>query len=315
MINLKPLQQLNKGTARETAVYVNGNTVLCTPGPMAPADTVWLEKQMLAGILGKQIRNKNNAAYFVPALIGVDDDGNGRPVTIQERAPGRMIDAAYFQTLSPADHVVIYDALANFINDMAHVDTIRTQSAMLDEKRPFDESVGAMFERLTAAEIDTVRGAKTWFDRVAKNDASYILSHADMNPGNILYDASTKTVSFLDLVEARYMVADQVLKDFQKLPWLDVAHLRSKIEKLPGAKQIVFDVNPTLVNMRNALNNFKWSANWFIDNPNANPAQINLKTKILKTQVADIKTLLKEAAIQTVKNNRAMGNAALRGRS
>lgn len=290
------LQQINTNDVRESIVYADGDAVVCVPGPSAPAANVWLEKQRHAGDIAARVGAIGNPNYFVPVNMGVSFDENGTPRVRKQRAPGRALNSAYFATLSARDRDVIYRAIANFISDMSQIKPVLTQGQELDIQTKFGAVIERLRPHLEPDIIDGVIQSKKWFDIACKNDASVIFAHGDMNPNNIFYDATTRTVSFLDLADATYQNAAYVFeKDFAKLEWLDINRVRREFTQIPRQMTVITTTNPIIVKMRGLLKNFVWAADGFLQNQ-SRPQVAKIMQADLRTQAINIMNQCASAA-------------------
>ena len=303
------LQQINTNRARETIAYADGDVVVCMPGPQAPIASVWLDKQKYSSDIAAHVAGMKNPAYFVPKTLEITADENGNPVVRKERATGHALDAQYVATLSSADMDIIYRAIANFINDMAHVRPIMSQREMLDTDIAFADVLNNAKTYLSPDEANIVLRAKDWFDNASTDDAAVVFAHGDMNGDNIFYDDKTHTVSFLDFADSAYQVGNYMLeRDFAKLPWLDINRVRREYSALTkGAVKL--ESRPAIEKMRNALKNFKWSVQALAANPNASQKIINIRIADLQVQVKNIDAIYADVHSMTRSaDNTSSGN-------
>lgn len=200
------IKTLNHG--RETyAVYYGDEFVLKRPLPTfdATACDAWLAKQHKTKEAIDRIRAVGNPLYNVPAMRFINDD---EYQILEERAPGVPLTSDVYRTLSRRQRYEIINSLASFLVDM-------------NESQP----IGAPQPQKIASELKFMRldnfietKMPKWFNknevrqmsRIRDQVASFqyttrmAWSHCDLNPGNVLYDARTSKISFIDFAEAGY---------------------------------------------------------------------------------------------------------------
>lgn len=200
------IKTLNHG--RETyAVYYGDEFVLKRPLPTfdATACDAWLAKQHKTKDAIDRIRAVGNPLYNVPAMRFINDD---EYQILEERAPGVPLTSDVYRTLSRRQRYEIINSLASFLVDM-------NESQPIGAPQPHKIASELKFARLDNF-IETKM--PKWFNknevrqmsRIRDQVASFqyttrmAWSHCDLNPGNVLYDAQTSKISFIDFAEAGY---------------------------------------------------------------------------------------------------------------
>lgn len=200
------IKTLNHG--RETyAVYYGDEFVLKRPLPTfdATACDAWLAKQHKTKDAIDRIRAVGNPLYNVPAMRFINDD---EYQILEERAPGVPLTSDVYRTLSRRQRYEIINSLASFLVDM-------NESQPIGAPQPQKIASELKFARLDNF-IETKM--PKWFNknevrqmsRIRDQVASFqyttrmAWSHCDLNPGNVLYDAQTSKISFIDFAEAGY---------------------------------------------------------------------------------------------------------------
>lgn len=200
------IKTLNHG--RETyAVYYGDEFVLKRPLPTfdATACDAWLAKQHKTKDAIDRIRAVDNPLYNVPAMRFINDD---EYQILEERAPGVPLTSDVYRTLSRRQRYEIINSLASFLVDM-------NESQPIGAPQPQKIASELKFARLDNF-IETKM--PKWFNknevrqmsRIRDQVASFqyttrmAWSHCDLNPGNVLYDARTSKISFIDFAEAGY---------------------------------------------------------------------------------------------------------------
>lgn len=275
MSNLDKLQQINTNVPRETNVHEADGLIIKRPNNASDAklQTLWVEKQKFAQKIQDFLRAKQNPAYFVPHMLEVS---GAQVFAIEERVPGHPLVSSFVEQLSKEDMDVIYRGLANFMKDMATYMPVLSQSeyfdsaaiAENDKKFTFAYVLNHINKYLHKPEIDLLKKAKALFDTESLNDASVVFSHGDMNEHNVFYDPNTKTISVIDVADAKYENANEMFyRNFARLDWLDIERLISEFNTLSHERPIKIATNKYLASLRNALHSFKWSAIEILKNP------------------------------------------------
>lgn len=281
MIHPDNLQQINTNVPRETLVYNADDLVIKRPAP-GVASNAWIAKQKHAQTVMNELANVKSNAYVIPQMREISTP---KLFAIETRIYGHPINSSYFETLSPQDQDIIYNALAHFINDMNQMRPIIKQRDGFDidihtgaiNTVSFNTVLDQMKRYLNPNEIKIIQMARTWFDAASENDADFVFSHGDMNENNIFYDSVNRRVSFIDFADAKYENAHYMFeRDFAKLGWLDINRLRHEYLALRRATPVIIESNKFVENMRNKLQNFKWTAMEFLKNPQV-AAEIRIK--------------------------------------
>ena len=165
----------------------------------------WLAKQHKTKQIIDDIRAIGNPVYNVPAMVYIKDD---EYQLLEERAPGEPLSAELYQNLTGRQRYEIVTSLAHFLVDM-------------NESKPvLDEETHKIADELKMQRLQNIVNNKMpkWFDVGAIKYMSDLMedvqsfeyvtrkawSHCDLNYGNVLYDANTSKLYFIDFAEADY---------------------------------------------------------------------------------------------------------------
>lgn len=206
MSNTPKIKTLIHG--RETyTVYYGDEFVLKRPLPTFGDDAknAWLDKQHKTKNVIDCIRAIGNPLYNVPAMRFIN---NEEYQILEDRAPGVPLTVDIYRALSRRQRYEIINSLASFLVDM-------------NESQPIGPAqTHKIVSELKFSRLDTFISTKMsyWFNkneirqisRIRDEIASFqymtrlAWSHCDLNPGNVLYDANTSKLSFIDFAEAGY---------------------------------------------------------------------------------------------------------------
>lgn len=192
---------------RESFISYYGEYVLKRPLPtlVDKAREKWLAKQHRTKDAIDSIRAVGNPIYNVPEMIHIHDD----EYQILERyAPGEPLTATLFNSLTRRQQVEIVYSLAHFLVDMNESRPVKewTRHKIADELKfaRLENFIGGKMARFfTDGEVRYMAGIR---DEIGtfEYETRPVWSHCDLNPGNVLYDARTSRLSFIDFAEANY---------------------------------------------------------------------------------------------------------------
>ena len=188
-------------------VYFGNELIMKRPLPTLSdsARDEWLTKQHRTKNAIDEIHAVGNPRYNIPRMIHIKDD---EYQLLEECAQGQHLTSDLFKTLSRRQQYEIIDGIASFLVDM-------------NELKP----IGEIQRHKIASELKFERLDKFienkmhyWFNDDEKQYMAGIRdnigtfeyetraawSHCDLNPGNVLYDPKTSTLSFIDFAEANY---------------------------------------------------------------------------------------------------------------
>lgn len=202
----QPLNNLIHG--RESyIVYFGSELIMKRPLPTLndSARDAWLEKQHRTKKTIDEIYAVGNPRYNIPRMIHIKDD---EYQLLEECAPGQPLTADLYKTLSRRQQYEIVDGIAAFLVDMNELKPVKE----IERHKIASE---LKFNRLNNFIENKMHN---WFhkddiDYMAKlrndigtfeYDTRAAWSHCDLNPGNVLYDPVTSTLSFIDFAEANY---------------------------------------------------------------------------------------------------------------
>ena len=200
------IRNLNHG--RETyAVYYGDAFVLKRPLPTFSDDKrkKWLLKQHRTKQIIDDIRSVKNPLYNVPEMKFINDD---EYQILEERACGLPLTPQLYASLSKRQQFEIINSVASFLvdmNELKPVEPIVKYNIAKDIKFSRLDSFieNKMSKWFSRAEVTTMAKIR---DKIGtfEYETRRAWSHGDLNPGNILYDAKTSKISFIDFAEADY---------------------------------------------------------------------------------------------------------------
>ncbi len=202
---MKDIGKLPHG--RESYVSYYGDYVLKRPLPWLGDDArnAWLAKQHRTKDAIDSIRAVNNPIYNVPQMHYINDV---EYQILEQRAQGVPLTAQLFNGLTRRQQVEIVYSLAHFLVDMNESRPVKewTRHKIADELKfaRLENFIGGKMARFfTDGEVRYMAGIR---DEIGtfEYETRPVWSHCDLNPGNVLYDARTSRLSFIDFAEANY---------------------------------------------------------------------------------------------------------------
>ena len=165
----------------------------------------WLAKQHRTKDVIDGIKAVGNPVYNVPAMIHIKDD---EYQLLEERAQGEPLTWELYQSLSGRQRVEIVNSIASFLVDMNELKPVQAE----ETHRIADEIKMKRLDNIVANKMprwfkkDQIKYIVKLAEKV--NNFEYTTckawSHADVNPNNVLYDAKTSKIYFIDFAEAGY---------------------------------------------------------------------------------------------------------------
>lgn len=193
---------------RETyAVYYGDRFVLKRPLPNSTAEKrdAWLAKQHKTKDAIDAIRAKKNPLYNVPAMEYIHD---AEYQILEERAPGEPLTADLYSKLSARQKFEIVNSIASFLvdmNELKPIGAVQKNNIMNELKfsrldKFIENKMHLWFTREEIYQMANIR------DKIGKFEYETRLawSHADISAKNVIYDAATSRLSFIDFAEADY---------------------------------------------------------------------------------------------------------------
>ena len=193
---------------RETyAVYYGDKFVLKRPLPNSTAEKrdAWLAKQHKTKDAIDAIRAKKNPLYNVPAMEYIHD---AEYQILEERAPGEPLTANLYSKLSARQKFEIVNSIASFLvdmNELKPIGAVQKNNIMNELKfsrldKFIENKMHLWFTREEIYQMANIR------DKIGKFEYETRLawSHADISAKNVIYDAATSRLSFIDFAEADY---------------------------------------------------------------------------------------------------------------
>ena len=165
----------------------------------------WLAKQHRTKDIIDEIHAVGNPRYHIPRMSFIKDD---EYQLLEERAPGEHLTAELFHSVSRRQRYEIIDGIAAFLVDMNELRPIQDiQRHKIASEIKFDRLDNFIENKMSKWFSDAeVRFIAQIRDNVGtfEYDTRPAWSHCDLNPGNVLYDPKTSTLSFIDFAEANY---------------------------------------------------------------------------------------------------------------
>ncbi len=165
----------------------------------------WLAKQHRTQEVIDEIYNVGNPRYNIPRMRFIKDD---EFQLLEERAHGQPLTHELFASVSRRQRYEIIDGIAAFLVDMNELKPIQPlQKHKIASELKFNRLdnfvTNKMQKWFTAAEVNTMSAIR---DRIGafEYETRPAWSHCDLNPGNVIYDPETSTLSFIDFAEANY---------------------------------------------------------------------------------------------------------------
>lgn len=197
-----------KNHGRETyAVYYGDEFVLKRPLPTtnAAGRAMWLRKQHHTKQIIDEIRTLDNPLYNIPSMKFINDD---EYQILEERAPGEPLTANLYAKLTKRQQFEIINSFASFLvdmNELKPIGDIKRHKIADDLKFSRLDSFieNKMSNWFTVPEIKLMAKIRDEIG-VFEYDTRLAWSHGDLNSGNVLYDAQTSKLSFIDFAETNY---------------------------------------------------------------------------------------------------------------
>ena len=165
----------------------------------------WLAKQHRTKEIIDEIHAVGNPRYHIPRMSFIKDD---EYQLLEERAPGEHLTANLYQGLSRRQRYEIIDGIAAFLVDMNELRPIQDiQRHKIASEIKFNRLDNFIETKMSNWFYnDEVRFMARIRDNIGtfEYDTRPAWSHCDLNPGNVLYDPKTSTLSFIDFAEADY---------------------------------------------------------------------------------------------------------------
>lgn len=193
---------------RETYIADFGNDfVMKRPLPTLGADArnQWLAKQHRTKEIIDEIYNVGNPRYNIPRMRFIKDD---EFQLLEERAHGLPLTRELFSQVSRRQRYEIIDGIAAFLVDMNELKPVQPiQRHRIASELKFNRldnfvnnKMSQWFTPNEVTQMSKIRDKIGTFEY----DTRPAWSHCDLNPGNVLYDPETSTLSFIDFAEANY---------------------------------------------------------------------------------------------------------------
>lgn len=193
---------------RETYIVDFGaDFVMKRPLPTLGEDArnQWLKKQHRTKDAIDAIYNVGNPRYNIPRMLFIKDD---EYQLLEERAHGEHLTRELFSKVSRRQRYEIIDGIAAFLVDMNELKPIQPiQHHKISSELKFNRLNNFVTNKMSKwFSKDEVSYMSALCERVDafEYDTRAAWSHCDLNPGNVLYDIDTSTLSFIDFAEADY---------------------------------------------------------------------------------------------------------------
>ncbi|MBE6461165.1 MAG: aminoglycoside phosphotransferase family protein [Alphaproteobacteria bacterium] len=193
---------------RESYVVYFGDTLIMKrplPTLNEPAREQWLAKQHRTKDAIDEIHAVGNPRYNIPRMIYIKDD---EYQLLEECAPGQHLTKDLYKKLLPRQRHEIIDGIASFLVDMNELKPIgEIQRHKIASELKFNRLDNFIENKMHYwFKDDEIKYMATIRDNIGtfEYDTRAAWSHCDLNPGNVLYDPKTSTLSFIDFAEANY---------------------------------------------------------------------------------------------------------------
>ena len=165
----------------------------------------WLMKQHRTKEIIDDIYNVGNPRYNIPRMLFIKDD---EYQLLEERAHGQPLTHDLFARVSRRQRYEIIDGIAAFLVDMNELKPVQElQKHKIASELKFNRLDNFVTNKMEKwFDNDEVKIMSRIRDQVGtfEYETRPAWSHCDLNPGNVLYDAETSTLSFIDFAEANY---------------------------------------------------------------------------------------------------------------
>lgn len=193
---------------RESYVVYFGDTLIMKrplPTLNEPARKRWLAKQHRTKDTIDEIHAVGKGRYNIPRMIHIKDD---EYQLLEECAPGQHLTKDLYKKLLSRQRHEIIDGIASFLVDMNELKPIgEIQRHKIASELKFDRLNNFIENKMHYwFKDDEIKYMATIRDNIGtfEYDTRKAWSHCDLNPGNVLYDPKTSTLSFIDFAEANY---------------------------------------------------------------------------------------------------------------
>lgn len=165
----------------------------------------WLAKQHRTKEIIDEIYNVGNPRYNIPRMRFIKDD---EFQLLEERAHGQPLTHELFSTVSRRQRYEIIDGIAAFLVDMNELKPVQElQKHKIASELKFNRldnfvtnKMSKWFNAEEVYQMSSIRDCVGTFEYETRP----AWSHCDLNPGNVIYDPETSTLSFIDFAEANY---------------------------------------------------------------------------------------------------------------
>ena len=200
-------QPIIRAHGRETEATIFDKYVIKRPKENlgAEARIAWLAKQHKTKNALDEIYNVGNPRYNIPQMHFIEDD---KFQLLEDRAYGEPLTADLFNKLTQRQRYEIVDGIAPFLVDMNELKPVEDyKTHKISDEIKFNRLnlfiENKMSKWFKKAEIQTMARIRDMVGTY-KYETRRAWSHCDLNPGNVLYDYTTSTISFIDFAEANY---------------------------------------------------------------------------------------------------------------
>ena len=180
-----------------------------TAGSETDAD--WLAKQKNAKLIADEIRKKNNPAYIVPRTF----ISHGK---VREEFVSGQRWRDVIETLSPQDKEWAYKALAEFVNDMSELRTIKYDEKIRNLPRlpikgvkELETILDTWNEKYVSAEDKKlIKDIYEYLSSVPENKLN-VFGHNDLHGDNIIIDLEKRQIAIIDFEMSGYRPVGNVM--------------------------------------------------------------------------------------------------------
>ena len=169
----------------------------------------WLKKQHTTQKVITKIKEKHNPLYNVPEMVHIKDE---EFQLLEERAPGKPLTGDLYRSLSVRQQVEIRNSIVSFLMDMQNLEDVKPAASYKISQELKMEKFGNIIETKMPKWFsdDNIAFAQKLYSYIGSVEyiAPKVWSHGDLSSGNVLYDAQTSVLSFINFADATYHIVD-----------------------------------------------------------------------------------------------------------
>lgn len=169
----------------------------------------WICKQHAVQETIADIESVKNPLYNIPSMIHIKDT---EFQVLEQRAPGQPLTVDLYKSLSKRQQIEIGNSIAALLMDMRELkpvipDVSYKISTELKMEKFWNIISTKMPKWFNNEELSYMDKLYSYIDSV-KYISPMVWSHSDLSSGNVLYDAQSSRLSFIDFADAKYQTVD-----------------------------------------------------------------------------------------------------------